>query len=153
MDVDMMNEVDVITQDQIAEQEKAERDAQVVDEGTYEGLVFYWNKVEESEKGEKNAFRGIPQYKVGITLFDYQEAGKKRNVFFSMTPHKVVNPDSGKPKTAYTTLVGLTKALQCGGKSVGDTLDQAKVTRLKYRVGRFEGDNGPGNYLKSVSAL
>lgn len=150
--VDVMNEVDVITSEQVEEQVKAEKEANLVPEGTWEGLVVSWNKVEESEKGENNTFKGVSQYKVGVKLFDCPEPGKSKMGWFSMTPSRILG-EKGKPKLAYQTLVQLVKQLHMEGQPIPDVLEQAKVTRLKYRVRQFETAEGSTiNFLQAVTA-
>ena len=151
--INVMGEVDTITSEQIAEQDKADKEAQLVPQGTFEGLVVTWSKLEEHEKGENNQFKGIPQYRVGIRFFDCPENGKSKSGFFNMTPQKIVN-ENGRPKAAYTSMVGLVKAMHMEGKPVTEALEQGKVTRAKYRVGQFETPEGNTvNFLRSVSTV
>lgn len=154
MNVDVMNEVDIITQDQIEEQTKQEQEDKLIPEGHWEGQVFSWNKVEESEKGEMSPYKGVSLYSVGIMFYDCPEIGKKKSGWFKMTPNKLTNPETGRPKVAYTSLVGLTKVLNCGGKTVAETLEQAKVSRAKFKVRMFETPEGNKvNFLGGVSAV
>lgn len=149
--VDMMNEVDTITADAVEEQVKAEKEANVLPAGTYEGQVISWSKVPEEEKGENNQYKGVPLYRVGVMLYDCPEMGKKKTGFFNFTPAKVLN-EKGRPRVAYTTLVGLVKALTMQDQPIPDALEQAKVTRLKYKVGQFvTGEGNTINFLKAVS--
>lgn len=144
---------DVITSEQVEEQVKAEKEAMLVPEGTWEGQVISWSKVEEHEKGENNQFKGVSLYRVGVKFYDCPEGGKSKQGFFNMTPQKVTN-ENGKPKTAYTTLVGLVKALKMEGTAIPEVLEQAKVTRAKYRVGQFTPQDGSAmNFLKAVSPV
>ena len=144
---------DVITVEQVEEQVKAEKEANLIPAGTFEGLVISWSKVEEEEKGERNQFKGVSLYRVGVKLYDCPESEKTKQGFFNMTPVRVLN-DGGKPRTAYTTLVGLVKALGMEGRSIPDVLEQAKVQRAKYRVGQFVTTEGETiNFLKAVSAV
>ena len=151
--MDVMEEVDVIPVEEVEAQLKAEREEKIVPQGTYEGTVISYTKVEESEKSENNQFKGVPLYNVGIMFYDCPEFGKKKSGWFKFTPAKVLGP-SGKPKTAYTTLVGLIKATDKVGQPVADAFEQAKVSRCKYRVGVFESpETGEKyNFLRSVSA-
>lgn len=152
MDVNVLGEVDIISGEQIAEQEKAEKEANLVAEGTWEGQVISWNKRDESEKGDNSPYKGVPEYRVGLMFYDCPEAGKKKTGFFTMTTHKVLN-DSGRPRAAYTTAVGLVKAMHMEGQPFQDVLEQAKVTRVKYKVGQFTPQDGNTmNFLKAVSA-
>lgn len=152
--MDIMEEVDRISMEAVEEQTKAEREEKVIPRGKYEGVIFSWNKVEESDKREGDAFAGVPLYKVGVVLYDCPEYGKKKTGWFKFTTHKVLG-DTGRPKTAYTTAVGLTKAMGMADAPFPEVLEQAKVTRAKYDVGAFtpEGKEETYNFLRSVSAL
>ena len=141
----------IIEPEAIEEQEKMEREERLIPEGTYEAVVTYYELVEESTKSELSPYQGIPVYSVRIKFFDCPEIGKSKSSFFKLTPFKLVN-DSGRPKTAYTSLVGLTKAMGTAGSPVAETFEQAKVTRFKVRVGAFNTDDGRTiNFLKSIS--
>lgn len=148
--VDVMGEVDIITSEQVAEQDQAEKEANLIPAGTWEGQIISWTKVPEEEKGEKNGFKGVPQYRVGFKFYDCPEVGKAKTGFFNMTPHKLLG-EKGKPKLAYTTLVQLIKQLRMDGQLVTEALEQAKVTRLKYKVATFETTDGNTiNFLKAI---
>lgn len=149
--VDIMGEVDVITSEQVSEQDQAEKEANLIPAGTWEGQVISWIKVPEEEKGEKNGFKGVPQYRVGFKFYDCPEVGKAKMGFFNMTPQKLLG-EKGNPKLAYTTLVQLIKQLRMEGQPVTEALEQAKVTRLKYKVATFETAEGNTiNFLKAVT--
>lgn len=151
--MDLMEEVDAISLEAIEEQQKQEMEDRVIPKGSYEGLVISWSKVEESEKREGDQFAGVPLYKVGITFYDCPEYDKRKTGWFKFTTAKVVG-DSGRPKTAYTTAVNLVKALQMPDVPFSEVLEQAKVTRVKYRVGLFESEEGKKyNFLQGVSAV
>jgi len=152
--MDLMEEVDRISMEAVEEQTKAEREEKIIPKGKYEGVVFSWNKVEESDKREGDAFVGVPLYKAGVVLYDCPEYGKKKTGWFKFTTQKVLG-DTGRPKTAYTTAVGLTKAMGMADAPFPEVLEQAKVTRAKYDVGAFtpEGKEETYNFLRSVSAL
>ena len=152
--MNIMEEVDIISSEAIAEQEKAEKEGKVIPKGKYEGLIFSWNLVPEADKRDGDAFQGVPLYKAGIVLYDCPEYGKKKTGWFKFTTSKVLG-ESGKPKTAYTTAVGLTKAMNMPDVSFTEVLEQAKVTRAKYDVGAFtpEGKDETYNFLRSVQAL
>lgn len=152
--MDVMEEVDVISLEEVEAQLKAEAEEKIIPKGTYEGTVYSYNKVEESEKGDNNQFKGVPLYNVGIKFYNCPEMGKAKTGWFKFTPSKVLGP-SGKPKTAYTTLIGLVKAMNTIGQPVADAFEQAKVTRFKVRVDVFESpDTGTKyNFLRSVSAV
>lgn len=150
--MDLMEEVDAISLEAIEEQQKQEMEDRVIPKGSYEGLVISWSKVEESEKREGDQFAGVPLYKVGITFYDCPEYDKRKTGWFKFTTAKVLG-DSGRPKTAYTTAVNLVKALQMPDVPFSEVLEQAKVTRVKYRVGLFESEDGKKyNFLQGVSA-
>ncbi len=149
--VDMMGEVDIITSEQIAEQEKADQEANLIAAGSWEGCIISWNKVAEEEKGENNQFKGVPRYRVGVLMYDCPEMGKKKSGFFNMTTSKVLG-EGGRPKTAYTTALGLVKAMGKEGQAFTEALEQAKVTRAKYKVAQFTTPEGNTvNFLKAVS--
>lgn len=152
--MDIMEEVDRISLEAIEEQTQAEKAEKVIPKGKYEGVVFTWNKVEESEKREGDPFANVPLYKAGITFFDCPEYGKKKTGWFKFTTSKVLG-ESGRPKTAYTTAVGLTKAMGLADAPFTEVLEQAKVTRAQYSVGAFqpEGKEETYNFLNGVSAL
>ena len=152
--MDVMEEVDRISLEAINEQTKAEKEDKVIPKGKYEGVVFSWNKVEESEKKEGDPFLGVPLYKAGITFYDCPEYGKKKTGWFKFTTSKVLG-ESGRPKTAYTTAVGLTKVMGLADAPFTEVLEQAKVTRAKYNVGAFtpEGKDETYNFLQGVSAV
>jgi hypothetical protein len=151
--INLMADVDVITREQVQEQVKADAEANLVAAGTWEGQVISWSKVEEQEKGEQNQFKGVSLYRVGVLFYDCPEMGKKKSQFFNFTPSKVLN-ESGRPKAAYTTLVGMVKALNMEGHPIPDVLEQAKVTRCKYKVGQFTTSEGNTvNFLKAVSTV
>lgn len=151
--MDLMEEVDAISLEAIEEQQKQEQEDRVIPKGSYEGLVISWSKVEESEKREGDQFAGVPLYKVGITFYDCPEYDKRKTGWFKFTTSKVLG-DSGRPKTAYTTAVNLVKALQMPDVPFSEVLEQAKVTRVKYRVGLFESeDEKKYNFLQGVSAV
>lgn len=152
--MDLMEEVDRISMEAVEEQTKAEREEKVIPKGKYEGVIFSWNKVEESDKREGDAFVGVPLYKAGVVLYDCPEYGKKKTGWFKFTTQKILG-DTGRPKTAYTTAVGLTKAMGMADAPFPEVLEQAKVTRAKYDVGAFtpEGKEETYNFLRSVSAL
>lgn len=152
--MNVMEEVDRISSEAVEEQTKAEREEKVIPKGKYEGLVFSWNKVEESEKREGDKFAGVPLYKAGIVLYDCPEYGKKKTGWFKFTTAKVLG-DTGRPKTAYTTAVGLTKAMEMADVPFTDVLEQAKVVRARYDVGAFtpEGKDETYNFLRSVTAI
>lgn len=151
--MDLMEEVDAISLEAIEEQQKQEMEDRVIPKGSYEGLVISWSKVEESEKREGDQFAGVPLYKVGITFYDCPEYDKRKTGWFKFTTAKVVG-DSGRPKTAYTTAVNLVKTLQMPDVPFSEVLEQAKVTRVKYRVGLFESEDGKKyNFLQGVSAV
>ena len=151
--MDLMEEVDAISLDAIVEQQKQEEEDRVIPKGTYEGLVISWVKVEESEKQETDQFKNVPLYRVGITFYDCPEYEKKKTGWFKFTTSKILG-DSGRPKTAYTTAVNMVKALEMPDVPFADVLEQAKVTRLKYRVGLFESPEGKKyNFLQGVSVI
>ncbi len=149
--VDMMGEVDIVTSEQIEEQARIEKEANLVPEGNWEGCVISYNKVAEEEKGENDSLKGVPKYRVGMILYDCPEVGKKKTAFFNMTTTKVVN-DNGRPRVAYTSALGLVKAMGKEGQPFTEALEQAKVTRAKYKVAQFTPEGGETmNFLKAVS--
>lgn len=151
--VDVMGEVDVITAEQVTEQDQADREARLIPEGTWESQVVSWTKQEESEKGETSPYKGVPIYRVGICHYDCPEAGKKKVQFYTMTPAKLLN-EAGKPKAAYTSMVGLVKTMQMMGQPIPEVLEQAKVARFKVRVGQFTpADGSPVNFLRGISGV
>ena len=151
--MNIMDDVDIISAEAIAEQEKQEAEDRVIPAGKYEGLVMSWNKVEEAEKGQDMTFRDVPLYKAMIKFFDCPEYGKSKVGFFKFTTAKVLG-ESGRPKTAYTTAVGLVKATGLADTAFTEVLEQAKVTRVRYDVGLFESAEGKKyNFLRGVKAL
>lgn len=149
----LMEEVDIISAEAIKEQEIQEAEDRVIPAGRYEGLVVSWNKVEDSEKGQDQTFQGVPLYKAMIKFFDCPEYGKSKVGFFKFTTAKVLG-ESGRPKTAYTTAVGLVKATGLADTAFTEVLEQAKVTRVRYNVGLFESPEGKKyNFLRDVKAL
>lgn len=151
--MELMEEVGMISADAIKEQERQEAEDRVIPTGKYEGLVVSWNRVEEADKGQDMTFRGVPLYKAMIKFFDCPEYGKSKHGFFKFTTEKVLG-DSGRPKTAYTTAVGLVKATGLADIAFTEVLEQAKVTRVRYDVGLFESPEGKKyNFLRGVKAL
>lgn len=151
--MDIMEEVDIISAEAIKEQEIQEAEDRVIPAGKYEGLIVSWNKVEESDKGQDQTFQGVPLYKAMIKFFDCPEYGKSKVGFFKFTTAKVLG-ESGRPKTAYTTAVGLVKATGLADTAFTEVLEQAKVTRVRYNVGLFESPEGKKyNFLRDVKAL
>ena len=151
--MDLMEEVDIISAEAIKEQEKQEAEDRVIPAGKYEGLVVSWNKVEEADKGKDQTFQGVPLYKAMIKFFDCPEYGKSKTGFFKFTTAKVLG-ESGSPKTAYTTAVGLVKATGLADTAFTEVLEQAKVSRVRYNVGLFESPEGKKyNFLRNVKAL
>lgn len=148
-----MEEVDSIARETGVEQDRLDKEARVIPKGTYEGTVFTWNKVNEGEKKEGGAYVGIPQYNVGVTLYDCPTAGEKKSGWFTMTTTRILN-DKGNPKAAWKAANGMFKALDMYDQSFADVLEQAKVTRLRYNVGSFENDKGETvNFLGAVSTV
>lgn len=151
--MDVMEEVDIISAEAIKEEEVREQEDRVIPAGKYEGLVFTYNKVEESDKGSDPTFQGVPLYKAGIKFFDCPEYGKTKTGWFKFTTSKVVG-DNGRPKTAYTTAVALVKATGLVDTAFTEVLEQCKVTRVRYDVGMFESPEGKKyNFLRGVKAL
>lgn len=151
--MDVMEEVDIISAEAVKEQEIQEQEDRVIPAGKYEGLVISWNKVEEDQKGQDQTFQGVPLYKAGIKFFDCPEYGKNKTGWFKFTTAKVLG-ESGKPKTAYTTAVGLVKATGLADTAFSEVLEQCKVTRVRYDVGLFETPEGKKyNFLRGVKAL
>jgi hypothetical protein len=150
----VLEEVDVITDEAIKEESKRQAEENVIPKGTWEGLVLSWNKVDDTDLPDDNIFKGVPLYRVGVTHYDCPELGKKKTQWYKFTTVKVLGP-SGRPKTAYTAAVGLCKAMGMAGAPFTEVLEQAKVTRAKYRVGEFipEGKDVPMNFLQGVSAV
>lgn len=151
--MNLMDEVDIISAEAIKEQEIQEAEDRVIPAGRYEGLIVSWNKVEDSEKGQDQTFQGVPLYKAMIKFFDCPEYGKSKVGFFKFTTAKVLG-ESGRPKTAYTTAVGLVKATGLADTAFTEVLEQAKVTRVRYNVGLFESPEGKKyNFLRDVKVL
>lgn len=152
MSVDTMSEVNTITREQREQSKKEDAAARIIPEGTWEGLLFMWNKVEESEKGEKSGFHGVPQYRIGLKVFDCPEDGETASNFFNFTTVKLKG-EKGRPKAAYKSCEDFLDALDMFGQPVEEALDQGKVTRLRYNVGVFEGETGPVNFLRAVTKV
>lgn len=151
--MNLMDEVDIISAEAIKEQEIQEAEDRVIPAGRYEGLVVSWNKVGDADKGQDQTFQGVPLYKAMIKFFDCPEYGKSKAGFFKFTTAKVLG-ESGRPKTAYTTAVGLVKATGLADTAFTEVLEQAKVTRVRYNVGLFESPEGKKyNFLRDVKAL
>lgn len=158
--MDVMDEVDTISKEMDQADTKAEKAAKVIEEGTYEGTVFTWNKVEEDKKSPNSSYVGIPQYKIGVRLYDCPTLGETKTGWFSITTHKLLN-DKGNPKSAYKACKGLLKAFGMLDSPLPDALEQAKVTRLRYRVGAFTSDREDPetgekevvNFLSAVTPL
>lgn len=151
--MELMEEVGMISVDAIKEQERQEAEDRVIPAGKYEGLIVSWNRVEESEKGQDLTFQGVPLYKAFIKFFDCPEYGKSKAGFFKFTPAKVCG-DNGRPKTAYTTAVGMVKATGLADTPFTEVLEQCKVTRLRYDVGLFETEEGKKyNFLRGVKSI
>lgn len=151
--MDLMEEVDIISAEAIKEQEIQEAEDRVIPAGRYEGLVVSWNKVEDTDKGQDQTFQGVPLYKAMIKFFDCPEYGKSKSGWFKFTTAKVLG-DTGRPKTAYTTAVGLVKATGLADTAFTEVLEQAKVSRVRYNVGLFESPEGKKyNFLRDVKAL
>lgn len=149
----LMEEVDIISAEAIKEQEIQEAEDRVIPAGRYEGLVVSWNKVEDADKGQDQTFQGVPLYKAMIKFFDCPEYGKSKSGWFKFTTAKVLG-DTGRPKTAYTTAVGLVKATGLADTAFTEVLEQAKVSRVRYNVGLFESPEGKKyNFLRDVKAL
>ena len=150
---DVLGEVDTITREQIEEQDKAEREAAVVPEGSWEGTIHSWAKVDEADKGENNQFHGISQYRVGVRFYDCPEPGRTKMQFFNMTPLKMLG-DGGRPKLAYVTLLQMVKSLEMEDRPIPDVMEQAKVDRLKYKVAQFlTAEGSTVNFLKAITKV
>jgi len=145
--------------DQYRTSEEAAKQAESEDllpTGTFEGQVIAYT-VSVGDRPD-TLFYGDPMARVQAELFNVE--GKTRQFFFNATP-VVKQTASGRMASASKALLQMAKATGTVGKSAKETLEAAKMVRLKYRVRKSDGGTNqttgqsyePGNWLDAVRAL
>lgn len=150
---DVMEEVGSISREVYDAKKKEDAEEKLVPAGTWEGQVFSWNLVEETDR-TPNDLRGKRLYSVGIRFFDCPEYGKSKSGFFKVTPDELLT-ETGKKQGKYKAAIDFVGALDMFDQPFTEVLEQAKVTRLKYRIMHFtpEDKDVTYNILKEVKAL
>ena len=151
--MDLMEEVGSISKEVFEAKQKADAEDKLTPKGKWEGVVFTYNLVEETDKTPLE-LKGKRLYSVGIKFFDCPEFGGVKSGFFKMTPDETLS-EKGKPIGKYGTAVDLVGALDAFGMPFTEVLEQAKVTRLKYNVQHFKPEDKDVTYcfLRGVSKV
>lgn len=151
--MNIMDEVGSISREVFEMKKKEDAEDKLVPEGTWDGQVFSWNLVEENDRTPEE-FRGKLLYSVGIIFYDCPEMGKKKSAFFKFTPDEVLTA-TGKKNGKYKVAIDLVGALDMFDVPFPEVLEQAKVSRLRYKVSHFtpEGKDVTYNVLKAVRGL
>ena len=151
--MDVLEEVGSISRETVEMKKREDAEEKLVPAGTWEGLVFSWNRVEETDR-TPNDLRGKRLYSIGITFFDCPEYGKKKTGWFKVTPDELLT-ETGKKQGKYKAAIDLVGALDMYDQPFTDVLEQAKVTRLRYKITQFtpEDKDVTYNILKEVKGL
>ena len=158
--MNIMEDVQGFSKEDVFEFEKAEAESRAVAKGSYEGIVFSWNEIDDEKKGVTDLYKGVPIYKVGVRCFDYPEPGKSQIAWVKVSGSKVFG-EKGRLKAASAAGLQLTKVMGMFDQPITEVLEQAKVTRALYSVETWDKEDleNPdqkivgGNWLKGVRAL
>jgi hypothetical protein len=144
--------------DKLNEQEKKDKEARLIPQGTYEGVI-----VEESEPvlqdkatygdGSANPYYGEPLSRVTVELYNVGDNLANRKLSFNVSSTEKMGKGN---KMAGPYKLFLQMAKHTGTKTLREALDAAKNVRLNYRVGvikaKSEHEN-PNNFLAAISAV
>jgi hypothetical protein len=149
----VLEEVDRVAAEDSDARVKAEKEARYVEPGTYEGTVLSWVKKEKNPEFP-DGYGDAPVYNVGVTLYDCPELDKKKTIWLKFCPKRVLS-EKGKDKAAFLAMDTMQIALGMKGEPLADIFEQAKVTRLKYKIEGFlpEGKTEKVNFCRGVSAV
>jgi hypothetical protein len=148
-----MEEVKGVSTEAFLARQKEKAEEKVVPPGTWEGLVFSYNLIEQNEKTPID-WRDKQMYNVGIRFYDCPAYGESKSAWFKLTPDLLLT-EKGKKSNKYNVAVDMAGFTGTCGESFETTLEQAKVTRLKYRISNFKPENKDEvyNVLNEVKAL
>lgn len=151
--MNVLEEVGSISREVFEAKKKEDLEDRLIPPGTWEGQVFTWNLQVEDERTPRE-LQGKRVFSIGITFFDCPEYGKKKSAFFKITPDELLT-ETGKKQGKYKAAIDLVGALDMFDRPFTDVLEQAKVTRLKYRITQFKPEDKDVTYniLKAVTVL
>ena len=132
--LDEQNLPDWVTETDSADKERAE--SRLIPSGLYEGtLIAYAPKERAPERG---LYTG--KTLIHLTAELYGVEGKTRPYWFDVSAEKVLQADGrlAKPSYLWGKLVAVTHT---DGKTKRETLEAAKLLRLRFKIRRREADD------------
>ena len=159
--MDLMEEVRGFSKEEVFQFDKAEAESKVVSKGSYEGIVYTWNEIEDDKKRDDDAYKGKRVYRVGVRCFDYPEFGKNQIAWVKVSGEKVFGDSGTKLKAPSATGKDMTKVTSMYDADITEILDQMKVIRATYFIDVWDRDDKEnpgqklpgGNWCRGVKAL